>query len=97
MKMIGTTSIEESHKEILYPSFTVCSRRDGDAFNGNLSMFQRSINMSEVILTLRYYQRNKTGHWYKETYRPHESKEDIRDKNCHLQTNLFKKNAFCKR
>ena len=79
--MIGTTLMEESHEEILYPSFTVCPKRaSGNVFNGqDLSIFHRSLNMSEVIHTLRFYQRNRTGHWYMETYRPHESKEDIRD------------------
>ena len=81
MKMIGTTSIEVSHEEIMYPSFTVCPHHGPeDVINGqNLSIFHRSLNMSEVIHTLRFYRRNRTGHWYKETYRPHESKEDIRD------------------
>ena len=81
--MIGTTLIEESHEEILYPSITVCPKRARvNNFNGqNLSIFHRSLNLSEVIHTLRFHQRNRTGHWYKEVYRPMESieKEDIRD------------------
>ena len=81
--MIGTTSIEESNEEIMYPSFTVCPNRFLKFDGQNISIFQRSLNMSELLQTLRFYQRNRTGHWYQETYRPLESKEDFRDKNCH--------------
>ena len=95
IKMIGTTLIEESSEEILYPSITVCSKISRNEFNGqNLSIFQRSFNMSEVIHTLRFYQKNITGHWNKQVYRPMEGSfcsmerdTDIRDRNCHL---LFK-------
>ena len=85
--MIGTTSIDERHEEILYPSITVCPKKvPQTAFNGtNFSIFQRSLNMSEVMHNLRFYQRNKTGHWNKETYRETESKDDLRDMTCHLR------------
>ena len=83
--MIGTTSIEESHEEILYPSITICPKRYSgprimNVFNGtNFSIFHRTVNMSEVMHRLRYYKRNLTGHWYKEVYEPWSSQEDIRE------------------
>ena len=84
--MIGTTSVEESSEEILFPSITVCPKiKHGYDFNRqNLEIFHRSFNMSEVILNLKFYQRNTTGHWNKEVIRPMESGKDNRDIKCHL-------------
>ena len=84
--MIGTTSVEESSEEILYPSITVCLKRHRRYdFNGqNLEMFQSSFNMSKVILNFKFYERNMTGHWNKKVIEPMESGKDNRDINCHL-------------
>ena len=83
--MIGTTSVEESSETILYPSITACSRRRSDIIRGdisvdNMDLFQRSFNMSEVILDVRFYQRNSTGHSNKNVIRPMESNQENRDK-----------------
>ena len=87
----------------MYPSITACPKRfPGNVFNGtNFSIFQRSLNMSEVMHNLRFYQRNKTGHWYNELYRHWERKDDFRDINqssaccCNIFIIIFqKKNHF---
>ena len=84
IKMIGTTAVEESSEEILYPSITVCPKnrqRARDDFNEqNLEIFQRSFNMSEVILNIKFYQKNTTDHWNKEVIKPMESGNNNRDK-----------------
>ena len=80
--MIGTTSVEESSEEILFPSITVCPKiKHGYDFNRqNLEIFQRSFNMSEVILNLKFHQKNTTDHWIKEVIKPMESGNNNRDK-----------------
>ena len=83
--MIGTTSVEESNEEIWYPSITACSHRQSDNIKkeineDNIDIFQRSFNMSEVILDLKFYQKNSTGHWNKKVIRPTESSKENRDK-----------------
>ena len=62
--MIGTTSGFESHEEVMYPSISVCSRRHGDEYRNesDLSLFQRSVNLSTTIHYITLYQKDETGH-----------------------------------
>ena len=71
--MIGTTSIEESSEEVLYPSISVCSVRRQSFFNSNnnnLSIFHHSLNLSELILGIRMWKKNDSGHLEKITVGP---------------------------
>ena len=78
--MIGTTSIMESHEEVMYPSITVCSLRGGDEYRNqsDLTLFQRSVNLSTVVQKLRLYRKNDTGHMQTMTIKP--GTEDMKNR-----------------
>ena len=74
----------ESHAEVMYPSITVCSVRGEDEYRNksDLSLFQRSVNLSTSVLELRLYRKNDTGHMQKMTIHP--SSEDMEKRDCKL-------------
>ena len=62
--MIGTTSVEESSEEVLYPSISVCSLRSHNYISltsNNLSLFQRALNLSELMVSVDLWYKNETG------------------------------------
>ena len=62
--MIGTTSIEESNEEFLYPSISVCSLRRAlifDSRNYNVSIFNQFLNLSELIHSVHMWEKNDNG------------------------------------
>ena len=63
-QMIGTTSDMESNAEVLYPSFTMCSRRENFAYRPTYNMTairHKSVNLSNTFLRLELYVRNDDG------------------------------------
>ena len=48
----------------MYPSISVCSRRHGDEYRNesDLSLFQRSVNLSTTIHYITLYQKDDMGH-----------------------------------
>ena len=83
--MIGTTSVEESSGEILYPSISVCHDRKRGYFyeQQDISIFQRPLNLSEIILSLKMFQMTESGDIQVVTTRNVNLKN--RDNNCHQQ------------
>ena len=62
--MMGTTSDMESNADILYPSITICSRRESDEYMTSYnmsSMSQRSLNLSNIFVRLELYVRDING------------------------------------
>ena len=62
--MIGTTSDMESNADVLYPSFTMCSRRENFAYRPTYNMTairHKSVNLSNTFLRLELYVRNDDG------------------------------------
>ena len=80
--MIGTTSIEESSEEVLYPSISVCSVRRKlffDSTNNSLSIFHHSLNLSELILSIQMWKKNDSGNLEKITLGPANGNLEDRD------------------
>ena len=72
LKMIGTTLVTESHKEITYPSISVCSRTRADEYRNrsDLSLFHRTVNLSRTVSFIRMFYKRDTGHMQKMDIRP---------------------------
>ena len=84
--MIGTTSVEESSEEVLYPSISVCSIRERLLLNltqQNVSSFHRSLNLSEWILSIEMWKKNDSGSLEKIILGPKHGNIEDRDNNCH--------------
>ena len=81
LKMIGTTSVMESHEEVMYPSISICSRRRRDEYRNksDLSLFQRSVNLSTTVHELGLYRKNDTGHMQKMIVKPSNGDMENRD------------------
>ena len=83
--MIGTTSVEESSAEILYPSISVCSERAFSTKMGeNQSVVHPSLNLSELIIKIELWQRNDTGKLQKLMIEPTDGMLENRDNKCHI-------------
>ena len=78
--MIGTTSVEETTAEILYPSISVCSERlQSTKMGENQSVVHPSLNLSELIIKVELWQRNSTGQLEKIVIEPTDGKLNNRD------------------
>ena len=56
--------MEESSEEVLYPSISVCSLRSHNYISltsNNLSLFQRALNLSELMVSVDLWYKNETG------------------------------------
>ena len=81
--MIGTTSVEESSEEILYPSISVCSLRKHRYHSfktQNLSLFHRALNLSELIVSVELWYKNESGEVHKMHIDPSYDNLEDRDK-----------------
>ena len=73
----------ESNEEVTYPSISVCSSRQGEEYHNrsDLSLFQRSANLSNTIKLLKWYQKSDTGHIQKMSLTPSNGELENRDLN----------------
>ena len=70
--------MEESSKDILYPSISVCFERFEGSFIGH------TVNMSNIILSLAVLKRNGAGHLQKVIINSNETDmEENREDTCH--------------
>ena len=84
--MIGTTSDMESNPDVQYPSITMCSRRNSDAYKISYNMSaisQRSLNLSNTFLRMEMYVRNTDGEVDKIMVEPNKADRENLTENCY--------------